>query len=134
MDKFLPGSASLIDSVDKKLMVSLRDGSHMFGWLRSYDQFGNLVLQDTVERTFLSNGRYHDIQRGIHIVRGENIVLLGEIDDDRIASLELEEDEAEAMRIYKDEQDAKKKRKELNSARLMRLKGFYPNQTVEDNY
>jgi hypothetical protein len=38
----------------------------------------NLVLQDTVERIFV-NDLYTDIQRGIFLVRGENVLLLGEI-------------------------------------------------------
>ena len=38
----------------------------------------NLVLQDTVERIFVQR-LYADIPRGIFIVRGENVVLLGEI-------------------------------------------------------
>lgn len=38
----------------------------------------NLMLQDTVERIY-SSDVYADIQRGIYIVRGENVLLLGEI-------------------------------------------------------
>ena len=38
----------------------------------------NLVLQDTVERIFVREV-YADISRGIFIVRGENVLLLGEI-------------------------------------------------------
>jgi hypothetical protein len=38
----------------------------------------NLVLQDTIERIF-SGKRYFDVPRGLYLVRGENVVLLGEI-------------------------------------------------------
>lgn len=38
----------------------------------------NLVLQDTIERIYVGN-EYGDIPRGIYIVRGENVVLLGEM-------------------------------------------------------
>lgn len=38
----------------------------------------NLVFQDTVERIFVRN-LYADIPRGIFLVRGENVLLLGEI-------------------------------------------------------
>ncbi|RKO84575.1 putative u6 snrna-associated sm protein lsm1, partial [Blyttiomyces helicus] len=78
MDNFLPGSASLVDCVDKKILVTLRDGRNLLGWLRSYDQFANLVLQDTVERTHVADG-YSDAYRGVFVIRGENVVLLGEI-------------------------------------------------------
>lgn len=81
-------AAQLLDLTDKKLMVSLRDGRKLIGVLRSWDQFANLVLQSTVERIFIapspSNpGLYADIPRGVFLVRGENVLLLGEIDLDR---------------------------------------------------
>lgn len=77
-------------------MVALRDGKKLIGVLRSWDQFGtldtalyaahslmiistgNLVLQDTIERLFCQN-LYCDIERGMFLVRGENVLLLGEI-------------------------------------------------------
>ena len=43
---------------------------------------GNLVLQDTIERLFVSN-LYADIERGLFLVRGDNVLLLGEIDLDK---------------------------------------------------
>ncbi|KAG8917412.1 SM-like, degradation of cytoplasmic mRNAs and positively regulates transcription initiation, partial [Tulasnella sp. 408] len=42
----------------------------------------NLVLEDTVERIYHGSA-YGDIQRGIFIIRGENVVLLGEVDLDK---------------------------------------------------
>ncbi|RCH80564.1 Sm-like protein, partial [Rhizopus stolonifer] len=56
-------------------MVVLRDGRKLIGILRSFDQF---VLQDTIERIYV-NGCYGDIPRGVFLIRGENVVLLGEI-------------------------------------------------------
>ena len=38
----------------------------------------NLLLQDTIERIHVG-GKYGDIPRGIFLVRGENMVLVGEI-------------------------------------------------------
>jgi len=87
----------------EKLMIALRDGRKLIGVLRSWDQFGmqrrlylqerilsirlessdghstgNLVLQDTIERLFAQN-LYADVDRGLFLVRGENVLLLGEI-------------------------------------------------------
>ena len=59
----------------------LRDGRKLYGILRSYDQFGNLVLDDTVERFFVDL-EHADEHRGSYLVRGENIVLVGEIDEE----------------------------------------------------
>ena len=38
----------------------------------------NLVLQDTIERIYAGN-LYADVPRGIFLVRGENVLLLGEV-------------------------------------------------------
>lgn len=59
-------------------MVLLRDGRTLIGYLRSVDQFANLVLHKTIERIHVGS-EYGDIPRGIFIIRGENVVLLGEI-------------------------------------------------------
>ncbi|EDO43545.1 predicted protein [Nematostella vectensis] len=87
---FLPGTASLIKEIDKKLLVLLRDGRTLIGYLRSIDQFANLVLQETIERIYVGD-RYGDIPRGIFLVRGENLVLLGEIDQDKEVQSKLQE-------------------------------------------
>lgn len=36
-----------------KRQVVLRDGRHLVGVMRSYDQFSNIVLEDTHERHFV---------------------------------------------------------------------------------
>ncbi|KAM0801434.1 hypothetical protein BDR22DRAFT_804660 [Usnea florida] len=75
-------AAQLLDLTDKKLVLVLRDGRKLIGVLRSWDQFANLVLQDTIERIFVQEV-YADVFRGIFLVRGENVLLLGEIDLDK---------------------------------------------------
>jgi len=90
------------------MLVVLRDGRKLHGVLRSYDQFGmstssfspslslshthtksipvfalvdlpaNLVLEDTVERIYHGNS-YAENWHGLFLIRGENVVLLGEI-------------------------------------------------------
>lgn len=59
-------------------MVLLRDGRTLIGFLRSVDQYANLLLQQTVERIHVGK-KFGDIPRGVFLVRGENVVLLGEI-------------------------------------------------------
>lgn len=62
----------------EKLTVILRDARKLLGVLRSWDQFGNLVLSDAVERIF-AGGMYADVARGVYLVRGENVMLMGEV-------------------------------------------------------
>ncbi|KAL7522516.1 hypothetical protein ACHAWX_007212 [Stephanocyclus meneghinianus] len=91
---FLPGSASLVEQLDQRLLVVLRDGRHLVGTLRSFDQFGNMVLDDTSERRILlwkgKNGEESesticyqtDIQLGLYILRGDVVVLMGEVEEE----------------------------------------------------
>ncbi|XP_078269636.1 U6 snRNA-associated Sm-like protein LSm1 [Rhinoraja longicauda] len=109
---YTPGTASLIEDIDKKHLVVLRDGRTLIGYLRSVDQFANLVLHRTVERIHVGR-KYGDIPRGIFVVRGENVVLLGEIDLERETDTPLQrvsiEEILEAQRVQQHEkQEAEK--------------------------
>ncbi|KAJ8431392.1 hypothetical protein Cgig2_022617 [Carnegiea gigantea] len=105
-DLFL--STSLATYLDRKLLVLLRDGRKLLGTLRSFDQFGiffytimsflasfcclfaiylselfvfdaaNVVLEGACERVIVGD-LYCDIPLGLYIIRGENVVLIGEL-------------------------------------------------------
>ena len=38
------------EHLDRQVMVVLRDKRHLIGTLRSFDQYSNMVLEDTHER------------------------------------------------------------------------------------
>ena len=48
------------------------------GTLRSLDQYSNLVLEDSFERHIVED-KYSDIYLGLYVVRGESVVMVGEI-------------------------------------------------------
>ncbi|XP_057977651.1 sm-like protein LSM1B isoform X2 [Malania oleifera] len=75
-------STSLANYLDKKLLVLLRDGRKLLGILRSFDQFANAVLGDACERVIVGD-LYCDIPLGLYVIRGENVVLIGELDLDK---------------------------------------------------
>ncbi|KAJ4959535.1 hypothetical protein NE237_026646 [Protea cynaroides] len=79
-DVFL--STSLASYLDKKLLVLLRDGRKLLGILRSFDQFANAVLEGACERVIVGD-LYCDIPLGLYVIRGENVVLIGELDLER---------------------------------------------------
>ncbi|CBZ50093.1 hypothetical protein NCLIV_005690 [Neospora caninum Liverpool] len=78
---------SLEEELDKKLLVVLRDGRKLIGYLRTFDQFGNIVLEGTVQRLLVDNA-YADLYVGCMIVRGDNMILFGAVDDSRPTPLE----------------------------------------------
>ena len=55
---YLPGAASLLEQLDKRIMIILRDGKHLVGKLRSFDHYMNLILEDTYERLIHSGEPY----------------------------------------------------------------------------
>jgi U6 snRNA-associated Sm-like protein LSm1 len=62
----------------EKLLVILRDGRKLVGTLRSFDQFANVVLERAIERIIVGE-LYCDLPLGLYIIRGENVVLIGEL-------------------------------------------------------
>ncbi len=104
----------------ERVLVTLRDGRHFVGMMRSFDQYGlyssswwfscmfsaafnhftfpimkhnhfiqfliclglltgNVMLEDTYERHILDK-MFADERVGLYVIRGENLVLLGEVD------------------------------------------------------
>ncbi|KAK9237564.1 hypothetical protein V1525DRAFT_403551 [Lipomyces kononenkoae] len=126
-------AAQLVDCVDKKLLVLLRDGRKLIGILRSFDQYANLVLQDTIERIIVEQ-MYSDIERGVYIVRGENVVLVGEIDpekEDRVQLKEVSLDEIYAAQ--QNEIDNHKRQELTKNSKLIDI-GFFIDSQQEDMY
>lgn len=77
-------TAAIVSSVDRKIFVLLRDGRLLFGVLRTFDQYANLILQHCVERIYLTDeNKFAEEERGIFMIRGENVVMLGEVDIDK---------------------------------------------------
>ncbi|OEL28750.1 Sm-like protein LSM1B [Dichanthelium oligosanthes] len=66
----------------EKLIVLLRDGRKLLGTLCSFDQFANVVLQGACERVIVGE-QYCDVPLGLYVIRGENVVLIGELDREK---------------------------------------------------
>ena len=112
----LPGTA-LADELDKKLLIQLRDGRKILGILRSFDQFANLVLESAVERIIVGE-QYGDIPLGTQLIRGENVVLLGQVDPEREFPAQLTQ---VSERDIKQAQKAEKDMSKLKSTMLKRM-------------
>ncbi|KAF9531959.1 Sm-like ribonucleoprotein [Crepidotus variabilis] len=136
MDSLIPftTSGALVDCVDRKMLVILRDGRKLHGVLRSYDQFANLVLEDTYERIY-HNEHFAEEPIGVFVVRGENVVLLGEIDLDQEDELSLSQVDFKALQdIHKHDTASKKIHEEAKSQILYEQKGFCKEGGEGDGY
>ncbi|KAM7344447.1 U6 snRNA-associated Sm-like protein LSm1 [Cochliomyia hominivorax] len=125
----LAGTAHLLEEVDKKLMVLLRDGRTLIGYLRSVDQFANLVLHRTIERIHVGN-EYGDIPRGVFIIRGENVVLLGEIDREKESKLPLEEISVDEILDAQRREQEQRQEKHRLIAKALKERGLAVNTDI----
>ncbi|KAJ5732087.1 hypothetical protein N7493_003568 [Penicillium malachiteum] len=125
-------AAQLLDLTDKKLVLVLRDGRKLIGVLRSWDQFANLVLQDTIERIYAGN-LYADVPRGIFLVRGENVLLLGEVDLDREDDIPPSVRQASFEEVFelKKKEDAQRKNSDKKRHTELSALGFEPEHSGE---
>lgn len=74
---------SLTTSTEKVLILTV-DGRTLVGQLLSTDQLTNLVLVDTVERIIRTPDDPEpssQVEHGLYLIRGDNVVLCGEVDE-----------------------------------------------------
>ncbi|KAI9556462.1 U6 snRNA-associated Sm-like protein LSm8 [Daphnia magna] len=90
--------ASTLDSyVNRAVCVITGDGRNFIGILKGFDQTINLIIDDSHERVFSSSQGVEQVQLGLHIIRGDNVVLIGEIDNELDSRLNLSEIRAEPL-------------------------------------
>lgn len=72
--------------------------SHLFiGTLKGFDQTINCIIDDTHERVYSSTTGVEQVVLGLHIVRGDNIAIIGELDEDVDQRLDLSNIKAEPV-------------------------------------
>ncbi len=85
--------ASELDKlVDKAVSVITNDGRHLVGTLKGFDQKINIVICDCHEREYSPEPGVGVQQRplGAQIVQGSNIAIIGELDAQLDAGLDLD--------------------------------------------
>ncbi|KAK6292410.1 hypothetical protein J4Q44_G00369940 [Coregonus suidteri] len=73
------------------------DGRMIVGTLKGFDQTINLILDESHERVFSSSQGVEQVVLGLYIVRGDNVAVIGEIDEDTDSSLDLGNIRAEPL-------------------------------------
>ncbi|ORX85242.1 LSM-domain-containing protein [Anaeromyces robustus] len=72
--------ANLQDYIDQHISVITNDGRVIIGVLKGYDQATNIILEHSVERIFRPTEGVESSELGLHIIRGDNIAVVGQID------------------------------------------------------
>ncbi|EIW71343.1 hypothetical protein TREMEDRAFT_60273 [Tremella mesenterica DSM 1558] len=126
-------SGSLVDLVDKKVLVILRDGRKIIGVFRSYDQFANFLMESVVERLY-HKMEYADRDIGILLVRGENVVAVGEIDLIAEDLIPLRETSVENIMTRITEENTKRDKDQIIKENVLREYGFVSEGREGDAY
>jgi len=91
--------ASMLEGyVDKVVQVVTNDGRNIVGVLSGFDQTTNVILNECHERVFSSSAGVEQVVLGLYIVRGDNIALVGEVDEEADAELDLNAIVAEPLK------------------------------------
>eukprot|EP00795_Rhopilema_esculentum_P002372 gene2372-18015_t len=77
--------------------IVTQDGRMIVGTLKGFDQTCNLILDESHERVFSSTTGIEQVVLGLYIVRGDNVAIVGEIDDDVDSGLDLGNVKAEPL-------------------------------------
>lgn len=82
-------AATLESYVNHTVAVITQDGRMIVGTLKGFDQTVNLILDESHERVFSSGSGVEQVMLGLYIIRGDNIAVIGEIDEEADANLDL---------------------------------------------
>ncbi|KAJ7634895.1 hypothetical protein FB45DRAFT_790342 [Roridomyces roridus] len=73
--------SSLQGYVDRRVILVLQDGVVIVGVMAGFDQKSNVVLSDSKERIYSMDAGVEEVPLGLYLVKGDMIVLIGELDE-----------------------------------------------------
>src|SRR5262249_14106113 len=75
--------AQVLDAyINKSVNIVTADGRIIIGTLRGFDQAINIILDESHERVFSATDGVEQVLLGLYIIRGDNVALIGEIDEE----------------------------------------------------
>ncbi|KAF8348680.1 Sm-like ribonucleoprotein [Amanita rubescens] len=89
--------SSLQGYVDRRIFLVLQDGRAIVGKMAGYDQRSNVVISECKERVYSIEEGVEEIPLGLYLVKGDMIILIGEIDDAIDQSVDLSTIRAEPI-------------------------------------
>ncbi|ELU00673.1 hypothetical protein CAPTEDRAFT_206003 [Capitella teleta] len=90
-------SSSLESFVGHQVSVITADGRVINGVMKGFDQAINLILDESHERVYSSGGGVEEVILGLYIIRGDNVAIIGEVDEELDKSLDMNGIKAEPL-------------------------------------
>ena len=74
------------------------DGRNIVGYLRGFDQTVNLILDECHERVYSQTAGVEQVALGLYIIRGDNVAVVGELDEDKDTAIDYTTVRAEPLK------------------------------------
>mmetsp|Transcript_3690 Transcript_3690/g.11024 ORF Transcript_3690/g.11024 Transcript_3690/m.11024 type:complete len:98 (+) Transcript_3690:203-496(+) len=84
--------------MDKIVTVVTHDGRNVQGTLRGVDQAHNLILEETVEKFFSVDSGVEIVSRGVFVIRGPNVAIIGLVDTEKDSEIDWDNLKAEPLK------------------------------------
>eukprot|EP01031_Cornospumella_fuschlensis_P043830 gene43830-53597_t len=73
---------ALVELKGKMVSIITNDGRNILGVLRGFDQTINVILEHSHERVFSDDKGVEQNPLGLYMIRGDNIAVVGELDEE----------------------------------------------------
>jgi len=90
-------ASGLESFVNHTVSIITADGRNFIGTLKGFDQTINLILDESHERVYSSTSGIAQVVLGLHIIRGDNVAIVGQIDESIDSRLDLASIKAEPL-------------------------------------
>uniref|UniRef100_A0A7N2MRI1 U6 snRNA-associated Sm-like protein LSm8 n=2 Tax=Quercus lobata TaxID=97700 RepID=A0A7N2MRI1_QUELO len=94
----MSGGPGLESLVDQTISVITNDGRNIVGVLKGFDQATNIILDESHERVYSTKEGVQQLVLGLYIIRGDNISVVGELDEELDAHLDLSKLRAQPLK------------------------------------
>lgn len=82
-------ASGLESYVNHTVSIITSDGRNFVGTLKGFDQTINLILDESHERVYSTHQGVEQVVLGLHIIRGDNVAIVGELDENLDSRLDL---------------------------------------------
>ncbi|GLV36940.1 uncharacterized protein CBL_02225 [Carabus blaptoides fortunei] len=90
-------ASGLESFVNHTVSIITSDGRNFIGTLKGFDQTINIILDESHERVYSSTTGVEQVVLGLHIIRGDNVAIVGQIDEETDSRLNLSSIKAEPL-------------------------------------
>ncbi|XP_022907126.1 U6 snRNA-associated Sm-like protein LSm8 [Onthophagus taurus] len=87
LDNFVNHTVSIITS----------DGRNFIGTLKGFDQTINIIIDESHERVYSTTTGIEQVMLGLHIIRGDNVAIIGLVEEELDNRLNLSSIKAEPL-------------------------------------